>query len=596
MKFKIAIPFLVAVTLISYSCSIRNRDPKPYGPLPSKQQLAWQEMEYYMFIHFGPNTFTDKEWGTGKENPLVFNPSNVNTDQWARTAKAAGMKGIILTAKHHDGFCLWPSKYSTHTVRESSWRQGRGDLLKELSVSCKKYGLKFGVYLSPWDQNHPSYNTPAYNQIFANTLGEVLNNYGKVFEQWFDGANDGTSRQVYDWQLFNKTVFKYQPEAIIFSGVGPGARWIGNERGYAGKTNWSRLNTEGHLPGKMAPSKKALNEGEKDGAYWLPGEVDVSIRPGWFYIPSTDDKVKTVDQLMDIYLSSVGRNSNLLLNVPPDRTGQINVIDSLRLMEFRKAIDRQFEKNIAVNAEISTSNVRLNNNKFRGDRVLDGNPKSYWATDDGTKQASIELKWNQIEELNRIVLQEPVHLGQRIEAFTLYYWNEKSQDWAVLAKETTIGYKRILRTKRVKTSKLKLFIERSLAEPMLSTFAVYNSPEVGEYESSTLPKLVKKKKDGIILALKPNETVSQLIFTPYPSEKEVTVQRYRLFWSVDQHTWQPITEECSFANIQHNPIAQEIMLPKSVIGGFLKLQPIELTDSDADMYYYLSFHVLADQK
>ncbi|HYH55693.1 MAG TPA: alpha-L-fucosidase, partial [Anseongella sp.] len=241
--------------------------------IPSPQQTEWQQLEYYMFIHFGPNTFTDVEWGHGNEDPKVFNPSALDARQWARIARQAGMKGIIITAKHHDGFCLWPSKFSTHTVRESSWKNGRGDVLKELSEACREYGLKMGVYLSPWDRNHPSYGTAEYNKVFTGMLSEVLTGYGELFEVWFDGANgEGPNgkTQVYEWELFNGTVYRHQPDAIIFSDVGPGCRWIGNENGIAGETNWSTLNTEGFEPGAKAPDTKILNQGEPDGKQWVP--------------------------------------------------------------------------------------------------------------------------------------------------------------------------------------------------------------------------------------------------------------------------------------------------------------------------------------
>jgi len=333
---------------------------KPYGALPSKAQQNWQEMEYYMFIHFGPNTFTDREWGHGDEDPQIFNPTQLDARQWARTAKLAGMKAIIITAKHHDGFCLWPSKYSTHTVRESKWKDGKGDVLRELSAACKEYGLKFGVYLSPWDRNHPAYGTPEYNQVFSNTLNEVLSGYGPVFEQWFDGANgEGPNgrKQVYDWPLFHSVVYRNQPNAIIFSDVGPGCRWVGNENGFAGATNWSTLNVKGFEPGKNAPATTILNRGDEDGEQWVPAESDVSIRPGWFYSAATDDKVKSLAQLLEIYYASVGRNSNLLLNVPVDRRGLIHANDSTRLMEFRRLLNETFKTNLARNAKVTVTNI-----------------------------------------------------------------------------------------------------------------------------------------------------------------------------------------------------------------------------------------------
>lgn len=461
------------------SCDQKSDDPpKPYGVLPSESQLDWQKMEYYMFIHFGPNTFTDVEWGNGKEDPKVFNPTNVDCRQWAATAKAAGMKGIILTAKHHDGFCLWPSKYSTHTVRESLWKEGKGDLLKELSEACKEYGLKFGVYLSPWDQNHPAYGTPEYNQIFVNTLTEVLSNYGEIFEQWFDGANGeghGGKKQEYDWNLFHETVYKYQPQAIIFSDIGPGCRWVGNEEGIAGATNWSRLNIDGFTPGAGAPPTDTLNIGNIYGKAWIPVETDVSIRPGWFFSPSTNDKVKSVDDLMNIYYSSVGRNSNLLLNVPPARSGRIHVNDSTRLMEFRRAIDEVFENDLTKGASITASQIRGKSDKFTPSNLLNDDYDTYWATNDDQTTASLELDLGTEKSFNRFSIQEYIPLGQRVEIFSIDAWVEGK--WSTIAKATTIGYKRILRFPTVTTSKLKINIEKSLACPVLNKVALYLAPE-----------------------------------------------------------------------------------------------------------------------
>ena len=461
------------------SCDSKSDDPpKPYGVLPTQSQLDWQKMEYYMFIHFGPNTFTDVEWGNGKEDPKVFNPSNVDCRQWAATAKAAGMKGIILTAKHHDGFCLWPSEYSKHTVRESKWKDGKGDLLRELSEACKENGLKFGVYLSPWDQNHPDYGTPGYNQIFVNTLSEVLGNYGEIFEQWFDGANGeghGGKKQEYDWKLFHETVYKNQPNAMIFSDIGPGCRWVGNEEGIAGETNWSRLNVDGFTPGAGAPPTDTLNMGNVRGEAWIPAETDVSIRPGWFYSPSTDDKVKSVDHLMNIYYSSVGRNSNLLLNVPPARTGRIHANDSTRLMEFRRAMDEAFANDLTKGASISATQVRGKSDKFSASNLLNDDYDSYWATNDDQTTASIEIDLGSEKALNRLSIQEYIPLGQRVERFSVEAWVDGK--WAPVAKATTIGYKRILRFPTVTTSKLKINIESSLACPVLNKIALHLAPE-----------------------------------------------------------------------------------------------------------------------
>ena len=466
--------------------------PAPYGVLPTPYQIEWQQMEYYMFIHFGPNTFTNVEWGDGSEDPKVFNPTALDCRQWAATAKAAGMKAIILTAKHHDGFCLWPSKYSTHTVRESAWKDGKGDVLKELSEACKEYGLKFGVYLSPWDRNHPLYGTSEYNQIFSNTLDEVLGNYGHVFEQWFDGANgEGPNgrRQVYDWELFHKTVFRNQPHAIIFSDVGPGCRWMGNESGVAGETNWSTMNIEGFSPGQ-APSTRILNSGEPDGKAWVPAETDVSIRPGWFHNAATDERVKSLAKLADIYYTSVGRNSNLLLNVPVDRRGLIHPNDSTRLMELRRLIDETFAVNLAKGAKFTADHTRGQSSKYAAKNLSDGKFDTYWTTDDDQLSASIEIDLGKEMSFNRLMLQEYFPLGQRVKSFSVDYWDGNS--WQNVDKQTTIGYKRILRFPLITTQKLKVTIEESLACPILNNIGVYKAPEL------LSPVSILRNKSGIV--------------------------------------------------------------------------------------------------
>src|SRR5579862_1656649 len=283
-------------------------DFKPVPPLPSPRQLAWHRMERYCFAHFGPNTFTGKEWGTGKEATDIFNPKHLDCRQWVHTFKDAGFSGVIITAKHHDGFCLWPSKLSTHTVAQSPWKNGKGDVLKELSQACKAEDMKFGVYLSPWDRNHPTYGTPEYNETFKAMLKEVLTHYGPVFEVWFDGANgEGPNgkRQVYDWPGFIQVVRQCQPNAVIFSDAGPDIRWVGNEEGYAGETNWCTIDKGKFSPGHA--DQHVLNVGDENGPDWVPAECDVSIRPGWFWRESENTKIKSVQKLMDIWYGSVGR-------------------------------------------------------------------------------------------------------------------------------------------------------------------------------------------------------------------------------------------------------------------------------------------------
>lgn len=434
--------YLVLTGLLTVSCATQE---EPFGAVPTPQQLEWQDMELNMFCHFGPNTFTGLEWGEGTEAEDIFNPTDLDCRQWARTAKAAGFKGIIITGKHHDGFCLWPNPVSKHTVRESSWRDGRGDVLKELSEACAEEGIKFGIYISPWDRHDPSYGTEAYNEVFRQTLESALSGYGPVFEQWFDGAcGEGPNgkRQVYDWELFHSEVFKWQPQAVVFSNIGPGCRWVGNERGEAGRTSWSTFSPDLHgalheeLPGDY---ESYLTQGDAGGEAWIPSETDVSIRPGWFWKESENSQVKSVKQLLDIYYKSVGRNSLLLLNVPPDTRGRIHEIDSVRLMEFRQALDAVFADNLALEQRREGNTWTV--------KVRPGKP------------------------FNRVVLQEDIAKGQRISAFTVEV--ETADGWAPLAQETTIGRKRILLVPQTSCETLRVRVTDALAKPLLKDIGLY---------------------------------------------------------------------------------------------------------------------------
>ena len=517
---KLSILGLLFCCLSTFAQDSNNGAPAPYGALPSAAQVQWQQMEYYMFIHFGPNTFTDKEWGHGDEDPKIFNPTQLDARQWARTAKTAGMKAIIITAKHHDGFCLWPSKYSTHTVRESAWKDGKGDVLKELSAACKEYGLKLGVYLSPWDRNHPKYGTPEYNEIFAKTLEEVHTEYGDVFEQWFDGANvEGPNgkKQVYNWELFNSTVYKYHPDAVIFSDIGPGCRWIGNENGFAGETNWSTLNTDGFGVGNDAPKQTVLNQGNANGKYWIPGEADVSIRPGWFYSPSTDDKVKSLSQLSNIYYASVGRNANLLLNVPVDRRGLIHKNDSLRLMEFRKMMDESFKINLALNRKVSASQVRGNNKQFAASNLTDGEFNTYWTTNEDVKKGSFIVDLGKPTEINRVLLQEYIPLGQRVSSFSVEVWD--GGKFKEIDRQTTIGYKRILSFPTVKTSKVRVNILDVNACPVISELQLYKAPEL-----LTSPVITRNKNGQVTIKAENQDPV--ITYTTDGSEPTYRSKKY----------------------------------------------------------------------
>ena len=480
---------LLDVTLLAQMAN----PPAPYGPVPTPAQVEWQKMEMNMFCHFGPNTFTGLEWGEGTEPEDIFNPTALDCNQWVSVAKDAGFQGIIITAKHHDGFCLWPNPVSTHTVRESAWRTGKGDVLKELSKACKKGGLKFGIYISPWDRNAPTYGTSEYNKVFLRTLRSAHKHYGPIFEQWFDGANgEGPNgkRQVYDWEKFNAQTLQLQPNAVIFSDVGPGCRWVGNEEGTCGRTCWSRLDVEGREPGKSAPSQDTLNAGNYNGACWIPAETDVSIRSGWFWRAS--EHPKSVQELLKIYYNSVGRNSLLLLNVPPDNRGLIPAEDSLRLMEFRTALDSIFAQDLAKKAiKLCVSNFRgiglyksyrdcyffsvlssIGPEKYDGTWLIDGKYDTYWATDDTVTTAWVTLEFNEPQTFNRVMLQEYIPLGQRVECFHIEVEDENG-NWRTIAKESTIGYKRIVLTETVTTKKVRIVIDKSRACIVLNRVGLF---------------------------------------------------------------------------------------------------------------------------
>ena len=465
-------PYLAAILLVLVA-SCAPKAPEPFGACPTPQQVAWQQMEMNMFCHFGPNTFTGAEWGDGTEPEDIFNPTDLDCRQWAATARTAGFGGIIITAKHHDGFCLWPSPESSHTVAQSRWRDGHGDVLRELSDACAAEGVKFGVYISPWDRNDPRYGTPEYNGAFARTLESVLDGrYGPVFEQWFDGAcGEGPNgkKQVYDWPLFDGTVARLQPQAVIFSDVGPGCRWVGNERGEAGRTNWSTIEVEGFEPGAGSQPVEVLNSGIQGASAWIPAETDVSIRPGWFWKESETAQVKSVEKLLQIYYESVGRNSLLLLNVPPDSRGHIDPADSLRLMEFRAALDEIFANNLAQGAKAAADS---RGRGFTASNVLSGDYDRYWALPDGQTSGELTLNLDGSKTFNRVVLQEYIPLGQRVAEFHIDALTEEG--WQEIARETTIGYKRIVLTPKTTATALRLTIDRALATPNLTTLALYN--------------------------------------------------------------------------------------------------------------------------
>ncbi|HEC42985.1 MAG TPA: glycoside hydrolase family 29 [Bacteroides sp.] len=476
---------LICLSILT-ACS-QISEPDPVLPLPSESQIKWHEMEFYMFIHFNMNTFTNMEWGFGDESPELFNPTQLDCRQWARVASEAGMKGIILTAKHHDGFCLWPSKYTEHSVKNSPWKNGEGDVVKKLADACREYGLKMGLYLSPWDRNHADYGSEEYIQYYRNQARELLTGYGEVFEFWIDGANGGTGyygganedrkvdrKSYYDWPATFELVKELQPGIIIFSDAGPDTRWVGNERGWAGETNWCLLRRDEFWPG--SPGHKQLTSGHEDGTHWVPSEIDVSIRPGWYYHPDQDEKVHSLEHLLDIYYHSVGRNGNLLLNFPVDTRGIIHEKDVEHVMKLARTLEQDFEHNLVFQKKAEATNTRGNRKEFSAGNVLDGSVDTYWSTDDGITSASLTIDLGEEITFNRFLVQEYIPLGQRVQKFSLEVFSGGT--WKEIASETTIGYKRILRLPAASASKIRLNINEAKACPLISNLEVFNSPEV----------------------------------------------------------------------------------------------------------------------
>lgn len=467
---------------------------KAANVVPADRQLAWQELELIAFTHFGMNTFTDREWGRGAEDPGLFNPTAFDARQWVRVIKAAGMEQIIVTAKHHDGFCLWPSRLTSHSVKSSPWRGGRGDVVGEIASACREAGLGFGVYLSPWDRHEPSYgDTPKYNEFFRGQLRELLTGYGRVDEVWFDGANgEGPNgkRQVYDWPSYYAVIRELQPQAVIAI-MGPDVRWVGTESGYGRETEWSVVPAVLTDPARIADASQKF---PLDGAFkpgdmilpdigsrakiataraliWYPAETDVSIRPGWFYHAAEDSRIKTPEKLVDIYFSSVGRNGVLLLNIPPDQRGLIHENDAAALTGMRAILDGTFKTNLAAGAKIRASNSR---NPHDPAAILDPDPDTFWTTAEGVEAARFDLEFPEARTFDRALLQENIRRGQRIERFTLERWD--GTDWLQFSQGTTVGFKRILTFPAVTAERVRLSITESRTSPTLSSFGLYKSP------------------------------------------------------------------------------------------------------------------------
>ncbi|MFK7983415.1 MAG: alpha-L-fucosidase [Saprospiraceae bacterium] len=510
MKNTIVITLFFGLSLFSCQQQKITAPPAPVHPIPSTAQIEWQEMEFYAFAHFNMNTFSNMEWGYGDEKPAQFNPTELDCRQWARVAKEAGMTGIILTAKHHDGFCLWPSKYTEHSVKNSPWKNGKGDLVKDLAEACKEYGLKMGMYYSPWDRNHADYGKPEYLTYMRNQLREVLGNYGEFFEVWFDGANGGTGyygganeerkvdkKTYYDMQNTYPIIRELQPNAMIFSDAGPDIRWVGNEHGYAFETMWSNLLRDSVYAGMIEYSEKYAS-GQELGTHWVPGEADVSIRPGWYYHEYEDHKVRSLTKMLDMYYNSIGRNTTFLLNFPIDKRGLIHEKDVAQLQKLTAKIKEDFAHELAIGSRAIATNER--GLGFEATNVVDGQKETYWATEDGQHTAAITIELNTSTTFNRFLVQEHIALGQRVKAFSLEAKTDNS--WKEIATATTIGYKRILRLPTTTTTAVRLTIKDAKASPTISNIELYNAPKL------VLPPTISRNKAGVVKMEVPEKDIA----------------------------------------------------------------------------------------
>ena len=561
----------IALSLVSIYAKGQQK-PVPCGPVPTEDQLHWQEMEMYAFIHYSMNTYTDEEWGFGNEKLELFNPSDLDCRQWARVCKQAGMKGIIFTAKHHCGFCMWPSEYTEYSVKNTPWKNGKGDVVRELAEACREEGLKFAVYLSPWDRNHKDYGRPEYITYFRNQLRELLTNYGEIFEVWFDGANGGDgwygganeTRKIdrttyYEWPETYRMIRELQPNAVIWNDGGDRGdlRWVGTEAGNVGETNWSLLNKEGDVPYEQ------LHYGLENGNVWVPGETNTSIRPGWFYHRTEDEHVKSLSKLMDTYYKSVGRNSTLLLNFPIAPNGRIHPNDSLRGIAFNKMVQEVFRSPLPA----STKGEGVT--KEKGGLILDfGKPTAF----------------------NRFVAEEDIRYGQRVKKFALEA--EVDGRWQPLKDElvekgdglTTIGHRRIICFPTVTATRLRFTILEYKCDPIIKRTSVYLAPELtadipdaGEKLSSDLHVFFISPKQ-MIVDFDSVQTITSFRYLPPQNTREGTVTHYSLWASSDWQDWKKVASG-EFSNIVNNPIWQTMKFAP-VKARILRLDADQLAAGD----------------
>ncbi len=569
----------ILLLMATHLTAQETRMPAPCGPVPTENQLRWQEMEMYAFIHYSLNTYTDQEWGFGNEDLQLFNPCDLDCRQWARVCKQAGMKGIIFTAKHHCGFCMWPSVYTDYSVKNTPWKQGKGDVVRELADACREEGLKFAVYLSPWDRNHKDYGKPEYITYFRNQLSELLTNYGEIFEVWFDGANGGDGwygganetrridgKTYYQWAETFRMIRELQPNAVIWNDGGDRGdlRWVGTEAGNIGETNWSLLNKEGDVTWPM------LHYGLENGDSWVPGETNTSIRPGWFYHETENEHVKSLSKLMDTYYKSVGRNSCLLLNFPIAPNGRIHPTDSLRGIAFNKMIHEVFKKDLVENGKLTNENE---------------------AQDGGSFQSSVfNIQWDKPTAFNRFVVEEDIRYGQRVKKFALEA--EVDGKWVPLKDElaengdglTTIGHRRIVCFPTVTATRLRFSVLDAKCKPVIKRTSVYLAPELtadipnsGEKRSSSLHYFFSNPKQ-MMIDWDTELTITSFRYLPPQNTRKGTITHYTLWASTNWADWTKLASG-EFSNIVNNPIWQTIKFAP-VKARILRLDADRLAEGD----------------
>jgi alpha-L-fucosidase len=611
MKTNVLIICLSALFLAS--CGDEATAPASYGATPSEAQLKWHDTDFYGMICISTITYTDEEWGYGDEPASLFNPELFDAREMVGVMKAAGMKGVLLVAKHHGGFCLWPTSTTDYSVKSSPWRDGKGDMVREFADAAREAGLKFGVYNSPWDRNDADYGRPEYIRRYREQLRELHTNYGDIFISWYDGANGGDgyyggAREMrklddldnyYGWEEVKKLVREWQPDAVTFN-IGD-IRWVGNEGGYASDPCWATFDVAKEGSIEWIPTS-----GQRNGKQWMPAECDVPIRPGWFYHASMDDKVKTSEQLFDLYFRSVRLGQAFDIGLAPDMSGRLHPNDVRSLKGLGQLINSTFAVNLAADARISVNNKR--GKDYSVDNLTDNDKTSYWATNDKTTEGLITLEWKEPCTFSIISLREYLPLGQRIDSVAVEIFN--GGQWTAFANVTSIGANRLIRAKKpVEASKVRIRTFGPVC-PALSEIGVYLEAKPAPVEKKADDQGVSKAKwkmmpagsdtkafDGdvatvwkaaaggkqeLCIDLGESITISEFVYTPDDSDANGLITKYELYISDKSGQWGKAVAADEFGNIRNNPLPQSIRLAKPLKGRYIRLAANE-TINDAPM-------------